>query len=819
MPEFVRDHIRLGERTVVHPYTSNSSGRSKVIVRGGVNRIEQGEQIRSEFTAAVNVFTENAPLEDFVYIVFRSTPGFLLDIDKFDDQARNIRLASYKVIYEDEETQVYEATVFLNRNAISKFLRKVEDYLTRDTITGRPKNQSLIANISTIRAATLQSFWQEPELLFPAQGELVWWELWISRDPAKSIEEQLNPILGLLENSDILVNRTRYLSFPEHIVFLARATADQLSVTILYTDLLSELRKPRETADYFAYLDRQEQAEWMSDLNGRVDLHQDTSQISVCLLDTGVNITNPLLTGLIPAANLDAVEPTWTRADSHPHGHGTPMAGLSFYGDLSDALHSNERVHIYHHLESIKIIEQGQPNRPELYGAVTQEAVARGEILNPNHKRLVCMAVTTDSIVHQGRPSSWSAAVDQLLFGQPDTPNTNTIAFISSGNLPIEHRLYSPLINDSHSIEDPAQAFNAITVGAYTLKDTIDANQFPNATLVSDRGGMSPCNTTSVEWISEWPRKPDIVMEGGNCGIFNTGLIDPDSLQLLSTGKGGLARPWLTIFGDTSASTALASKFAAELYYYYPELWPETIRGLIIHSARWTRTMLGNRRIVDLSPDEKKKLLCTVGYGVPNLQQARFSASNSLSLLIERIIKPYKLEDGRIQTDEFHLIDLPWPVEALQQMSDTTVQLKVTLSYFIEPNPGNKQYELAASYRSHGLRFKMLGSQEGDAAFLARISKDMRDEEYIAEGKENWVLGAQIRDKGSVHKDIWEGSAADLATRNKIAVYPVGGWWKMRKYLTRYDYSIRYSLIVTINSPDNGIDIYTPVQIQVPIEV
>jgi len=113
----------------------------------------------------------------------------------------------------------------------------------------------------------------------------------------------------------------------------------------------------------------------------------------------------------------------------------------------------------------------------------------------------------------------------------------------------------------------------------------------------------------------------------------------------------------------------------------------------------------------------------------------------------------------------------------------------------------------------------MLGAQEGDAAFLARISKDMRDEEYIAEGKENWVLGAQIRDKGSIHKDIWEGSAADLATRNKIAVYPVGGWWKMRKYLSRYDYSTRYSLIVTINSPDNGIDIYTPVQIQNPIEV
>ena len=73
-------------------------------------------------------------------------------------------------------------------------------------------------------------------------------------------------------------------------------------------------------------------------------------------------------------------------------------------------------------------------------------------------------------------------------------------------------------------------------------------------------------------------------------------------------------RSWLYSFGDTSAATALASKFAAELYYSYSNLWPETIRGLIVHAADWTPAMLNNRTIRQLSETERKKLIQQVGY-------------------------------------------------------------------------------------------------------------------------------------------------------------------------------------------------------------
>ena len=474
-----------------------------------------------------------------MYIVFKSAWDFLLDVDKLDK--RNFKLSSYKAIEAtDDEGRVhicYEATVCLNKRAISEFLIKIEDYINSNTINGNPQNQTLIANIEEVRAATLASFWQEPELPFPDDEESVWWEVWLNRDAVDNIENPLQQFSRLLENADVQIGK-RHLTFAEHFIFLMKGTKEQLAASLLYTDRLAELRKPKETADFFTYLDLNEQADWINDLVDRVDHHGNESIISVCLLDTGVNRVNPLLVNLIPERNLDAVEPSWTKADNNTPGHGTPMAGLALYGDLSDILGTNERIHIYHHLESVKLIDRSHPHDPELYGAVTQEAIARGVIINPEHKRIVCMAVTSDEFVHRGRPSSWSSAIDQSVFGTPANPNDGTLFFVSSGNLLIEERINYPLANYDCSIEDPAQAFNAVTVGSYTLKDELPGS-FASAELVAKRGGMAPCNTTSLEWDNDWCRKPDIVLEGGNHALMDGSLIDPESLQLLSTGKGG----------------------------------------------------------------------------------------------------------------------------------------------------------------------------------------------------------------------------------------------------------------------------------------
>jgi hypothetical protein len=830
MPLFLANHIVINGRTESLPYTSPNQGRSKVEARPIGDRQQHGINIRQQFATAVEDFLEERD-SDHVYVVFKSPIDVLLDIDKFNKGF--FRLASYKKIAstDDDGTEhdYYEATVCLNPRAVAQFLNKVEQYLNRTTpLTynedgtlkggGNPFNNTLIANIEEIRSATLQSFWQEPELPFPNLDHNIWWEIWLNRSSTDNIQNPLTDFLPTLNDAGIQVG-DRLLRFPEHWVVLMKATAMELE-TILYSNRLAEIRKPRDTADFFTSLEHPEQAGWIDDLVARVDNLSEQNNVAVCLLDTGVNRVHPLLENLIPERNLDSVNPAWTNADNRrPFGHGTPMAALALYGDLAEVLATQERIQIYHHLESIKLISDNAPHEPALYGAVSQEAIARGEIINPEFKRIVCMAVTCADTVHRGRPTSWSAAIDQVLFGSIDEQNDRLLVVVSSGNLPIDARINSPLSNADFTIEDPAQSYNAITVGSYTLKDTIDLQAFPNAELLARRGGMSPCNTTSIGWLHEWCKKPDVVMEGGNLAVQNGGIIEPESLLLLTASRGGLGRSLLTTFGDTSASTALASKFAAELYTAYPSLRPETIRGLVIHSAEWTSEMLRNRTIQQLNNLEKETLLAHVGYGVPNMTKARYSANNSLSMIIERSLIPFRLDGSTVKTNEFHLFDIPWPVDVLQELLGTIVKFKITLSYFIEPNPGNKQYELSASYKSHGLRFKMINPNESEQAFRGRISRTLREDGYAAEGADQWILGSQIRDKGSIHKDIWEGTAADLATRNKIAVYPIGGWWKNRKKLKRYNTPINYSLVMTIETPSEDTDIYTPVETLISIDV
>ena len=789
------NHIFLNGNNSSLPY--NTYGGGKFHHKDGRDRTGHGRGIKSSFSSAVTEFTDGNEEYEFVYIEFESALNFELAFDSFEDAAGNYRLASCKAEFITDsggnQQIVYKIAVYLNKKAVSNFLNKVEKYLTEETITGKPKNQNLIANIENIRAATLESFWQEPEIDFPSSNVSVWWEVWFSGANKETVVETLNTL-----TTDTVLTNSRLLVFPENIVGLIKAIPEELGERLLYVDNLAEIRKPIETADFFTNLDKDWEGDYINDLRDRINNQIEMNNVSVCLLDSGVNRVNPLLVDLIPERNLDSVNPTWTNSDSYRQGHGTPMAGLIIYGDLIDPLSSSTPINVSNNIESIKIVDR-TANDPDLYGQITLEAIAIGEIMNPENKRVVCLAVTSPDNKYLGRPSSWSAAVDQKMFGSIEDRNNNTVILVSSGNLSFADRLNYPISNDDLSIEDPAQAFNAITVGAYTNKDRLDVVTYPRAQLLAQRGQMSPCNTTSISWNKKWPKKPDIVFEGGNDGIFNSGILDEESLKLLSTGVGGIGRSWLSTMADTSAATALASKFTAELYQKYPSYLPETIRALIIHSADWNGIMLNNRNINSFSSEEKSKLLARVGYGIPNLSKAKYSAENSLSIIAERTLKPFKFEDSRVKTNVFHLFDLPWPTDILSDLAELDVKLIVTLSYFIEPNPGNKRYASDQSYKSHGLRFKMIDKNESQGAFQARVSKAKKDEQddYVAEGSENWILGSQVRDKGSIHKDIWVGAAADLALRNKIAVYPVGGWWKNRKKLNRYDSSVRYSLIIS----------------------
>jgi hypothetical protein len=195
------------------------------------------------------------------------------------------------------------------------------------------------------------------------------------------------------------------------------------------------------------------------------------------------------------------------------------------------------------------------------------------------------------------------------------------------------------------------------------------------------------------------------------------------------------------------------------------------------------------------------------------------------------MIQPFDKKENAsgFRTRDMHFYDLPWPKETLLELpSDTMVEMKVTLSYFIEPGPGEIGWKDRYRYASHGLRFHLNSPQESQDEFVKRVNVAARleDEEKpdTQSASKYWVIGTQTRNRGSVHSDIWKGTAAELAGSNMIAVAPTIGWWRERSHLKKWDKKTRYSLVVTIKTPEETVDIYTPVAIKmgiigVPVEI
>lgn len=379
-----------------------------------------------------------------------------------------------------------------------------------------------------------------------------------------------------------------------------------------------------------------------------------------------------------------------------------------------------------------------------------------------------------------------------------------------------------PASLSTNLVHDPGQAWNAITVGACTNKiDTEDAT----VRAIAAEGGLSPYTTTSRTWDGAWPLKPDVVLEGGNVSRDAQGAAGMPSLNLLTTNHRPDER-LLTKTNATSAASALCARIAAQLMTAYPQLRPETIRALIIHSAEWSDAMRGMYLPAHRPPNKNDyvDLIRHCGWGAPNLDRALWSASNSLTLVVEDMVHPYVKDKKKgVVSRDMNLHALPWPKEQLEELQDAKVQMRITLSYFIEPNPSARGAASKFHYPSHRLRFDVqrpLDATTDD--FVARVNAaaEREDEGDPVNPKDpSWYLGDRQRHRGSLHQDVWEGTAAELASRGFIAVYPSAGWWRTRPALERYDLPARYSLIVSIRTEQMEIDLYNAIAQKIVIHV
>jgi hypothetical protein len=774
-----------------------------------------------------------------IYVEVESIPDWDLALNGFDKlrgrdrhkHAEVVAVRSEEVASSDGSTTVAveRATVFIPEGKVGTFLKQFETYAK--PTAPKPKERrhhNFVDRIASLRLATLRALWTDEPSAYPGDKDVIWWELWLRRTDGKEVLR----LTAFAERSKIVLGR-RHLTFDDRIVLLAHATPSALASAIDVLDDFAELRKAKELAGFFAKQGGVEQAEWVRDLLARTSPPKKATP-AVTVLDSGVTQGHPLLQEAIDPEDVHAIDPAWGGHDdggSRP-GHGTEMAGLALYGDLIPLLAGSEQLALTHRLESVKILPPRgkKPHPPDNWGSVTALGVSYPEVAQPKRRRVFSMAITAADQRDRGQPTSWSAAIDALCVGRAFDRTSDGITFlggvgesrlfvISAGNTSVLERNHLAR-SDLEPVEDPAQAWNPLTVGAYTERAVIEDERFDGYEPLAPAGELSPYSTTSVGFAAPWPIKPDIVMEGGNVGINRAdGIHDEvDDLLPLTTHYKPTEKPLVTTWG-TSAACASAARLCARITTDYPNLWPETVRGLVVHSARWTKVM-GRHLAKKDNKTERSKLLRRYGYGVPDEARAMRSAADSLTMIAQSTIRPF--DGGKFR--DIHMFELPWPNDVLASLGEVEVQLRVTLSYFVEPNPARLGWKARHRYQSHGLRFEVKRRAETQAEFEKRINQLEREEgerRTEAAADAGWYFGSRAREHGAIHSDYWTGTAAVLAERGIIGVHPVTGWWKEQPKRDRSATGVRYALIVSIEAPGVETDLWTSVaqQVGLPVEI
>lgn len=654
----------------------------------------------------------------------------------------------------------------------------------------------------------------------PNAGVPTWWECWCWPDRVQNLDAKALA-------AAVLVGEGR-LRFAERVVVFLYTDRTVLGRIVASCDAVAELRLGRDDASFFSSGEGRDDAEdWVANATARIVSGPNRDAVAVCLLDTGINRAHPLLAPAFAADDLHSVNPAWG-VDDH-HGHGSEMSGLAVYGDLTTTLPSADPITLNYSGEGVKLLPPaGFPlTAPQSYGLVTQQAILRPEIARPDRERVYCMAVTQPD-VYGPKATSWSATLDASAFGGDELVELRRrLICVSAGNLP-DGLFHAELENwDSHEVEDPAHAWNVLTIGGYTQKGPITDHGYDHWACAVEPGMLSPYSRVSAAWYrGVSPIKPELVLEAGNKGIdsADTSMVSGiDSLSLLTTSRDPAGKP-LALAWATSAATAQLAGMAAEVLADDRELWPETVRALLVHSAKWTPAM-EQALLATNQKSERLMMLRRFGYGVPNQDRALRSASNSLALVAQQEIQPFIRQKGQqAHLNHAHFYALPWPSQTLLELGAHEVRLRVTLSYFVEPNPSADAPLSPARYRSAGLRFDLRRRNETQAQFEARVNAlaavaDEGDDLLGDVADQGRLLGERSISAGSLHLDEWRCSAADLADRNGIAIFPVGGWWKSSRDRERTNGMMRYALILTIDAGDVEQDLWVETAIAAGVEV
>ena len=353
---FKHRHILLPDTSTTEKFTSPQGG-------GGKLKLPRRDRYRhhnlllsqldkaSQELAQLKKLRKEAGIDQKVGITltFQSEPNFDLNFESLEFRRSGIELLSVQ-----KREGITYASVFIPDGKLKYFIKKVKKYGSEETQKGKFKNQPLVESISEIQKTKLDDLWTDARELIPKRGEKIWWEVWLKTEEIKEPGgNKENKILKFFHDNAVTIGlklSKEYIGFPDRTVILAYGYLEQMAQSLDLLNCIAELRKAKENPEFFMQMPPKEQREWVDDALGRIE-PASSDRVAICILDTGITKEHPLIKPHLSENDMHTYGINWIKSDQH--GHGTEMAGLALYGELTEFLSGNDRVRVPFRLESL----------------------------------------------------------------------------------------------------------------------------------------------------------------------------------------------------------------------------------------------------------------------------------------------------------------------------------------------------------------------------------------------------------------------------------------------------------------------------------
>jgi hypothetical protein len=548
----------------------------------------------------------------------------------------------------------------------------------------------------------------------------------------------------------------------------------------------------------------------------------------VCVIDSGIQESHRLLHIAIDRANSRSWVPydTDTFDRVSPGGHGTRVAGAILY---PREIPRTGRQAAICWLQNAKVLGQNCLLPDKLYmPEVLQEIVDFYH--HQLRTRIFNHSISGSAPCRRIYMSAWAAEIDYLSW-------QNDILFIvSAGNLPrvrllglsITRKTLTEhfqegcaypdfLLKDSSRIANPAQSFQALTVGSIAHCDydnppltSVASKDYPSAFSCTGYGIWDSIKPEVVEYGGDW------VKDEGNPPSFTT----PKEVcaELVQTTMGGA--PAISADIGTSFATPKVTHIAAALAASFPLESCLLYKALIVQSARlpaWAN-----------HEDNLSSAIRMMGYGLPDIERALGNAPNRVTLITRG--------DAFIQAQQAHIYQVAIPEDLQSPAESFEILVEITLSYKAEPRRTRRDKR---KYLSTWLHWECSEKGESPDSFLARVLKkteasdesDGESDQEVdndGEGIFEWTIGRQknygrrVKDTsrgiGTIQKDWAMVQSFDLREAFCVAVVAHKGW--------NNEPRIPCSLVVSFEIVNSEIPIYssfiqaqTSLQIQQQVQV